>query len=359
MMRNQSPHVSVIIPAHNAEGTIEKCLTALMRQTAAAGSYEIIVVDDGSTDSTSAQVARFDHVRLFRQQNAGPSAARNLGVNKALGEIVLFTDADCEPVEDWIDRMLSPFQDEEIVGVKGTYLSRQKELVPRFVQLEFEDKYDRMSKEKYIDFVDTYSAGYRRNILIENNGFDTTFPVASAEDQELSFRLAQQGYKMMFEPRATVYHQHHPIDIKEYWRKKFNIGYWKVVVHLRHPNKLLRDSHTPQILKLQILLIGITGLLSLLGFIWSLFWWLGGITGTTFLISTLPFVLKAWQKDIPAAIISPILLFVRALALGTGFAAGLAFNLRTREQGEARTSLRSVLRQVLNRSLRIFSPPRN
>ena len=333
---NQSPRVSIIIPTSNGEATIGKCLEALIHQTAAQDSYEIIVVDDGSEDSTCDQVEEYEKVRLFKQENCGPASARNLGLNQARGEIVLFTDDDCEPVEDWIDRMLVPFQREEIVGVKGAYLTRQQALVPRFVQLEFEDKYDRMAQDEYIDFIDTYCAGYRKSILIENNGFDTTFPVASTEDQELSFRLARQGHKMLFEPRAKVYHLKHPRDLGEYWRKKFNIGYWKVVVHRRHPNKLFRDSHTPQVLKLQILLIGITGLLLLAGFFWPPMWWLAGITGLAFLLSTMPFVLKAWSKDRSAAVLSPALLFVRALALGMGFASGLIFNSKTRKQPDHR-----------------------
>jgi GT2 family glycosyltransferase len=182
--------------------------------------------------------------------------------------------------------------------------------------------------------------------------------VASTEDQELSFRLARQGYKMVFVPEAKVYHLHHPRDIREYWRKKFNIGYWKVVVHLHHPNKLLRDSHTPQILKLQILLIGIIGLLMPLGFVWSPLWWATGFIGLTFLLSTFPFVVKAWSKDPPVAVISPALLFIRALALGTGFTAGLVFNLGSREQIGKRKRLRTIIRQVINRSRKILNLPR-
>jgi len=327
----KTPRVSIVIPTYNAETTIGICLQALQQQTVPLDSYEIIVVDDGSQDRTCALIEEFGDVRLFVQQNSGPASARNLGLNHARAEIVLFTDDDCEPVEDWIDNMLVPFQSEEIIGVKGAYLSRQEELLPRFVQLEFEDKYERMAQETYIDFIDTYCAGYRRKVLLENNGFDTKFRVASAEDQELSFRLARKGCKMVFEPRAKVYHLRHPRSIKEYWRKKFNIGYWKVVVHQRHPDKLLRDSHTPQVLKLQILLVGLAGILLVLGFIWPVLWWLCWVTGLAFLLSTIPFILKAWPKDPYAALFSPALLFIRALALGVGFAAGLLFNLRTGE----------------------------
>lgn len=327
-LQNQFPRVSVIIPTYNAERTIAICLKALMTQTVPLDLYDVIVVDDGSVDSTCGQVEKFKGVQLFQQQNSGPAQARNLGIEKAQGDIVLFTDDDCEPTEDWIERMVSPFNEDEIAGVKGTYLTKQRELVPGFVQLEFEEKYARMAQEKYIDFIDTYSAGYRKSILLSNNGFDTTFPVASTEDQELSFRLAQQGFKMVFQPNAKVYHLHHPKNLREYWQKKFNIGYWKVVVHLRHPKKIIRDSHTPQILKFQIILIGFSTLLLIIGYFWNQLWWLAILMGVGFVLTTLPFVFRAWQKEPRVAVISPFLLFVRALALGTGFAAGLLFNLR-------------------------------
>jgi GT2 family glycosyltransferase len=329
-MANQSPRISVIIPAHNAEKTILSCLDALKHQTAPPDSYEIIVVDDGSGDKTHSIVSNNNDVRLFKQENFGPSAARNLGLQNALGEITLFTDADCAPVPDWIEHMSTPFENEQIVGVKGTYLTRQQEVVARFVQLEYEDKYDRMRQDEYIDFIDTHSAGYRREVLLANEGFDPTFPVASTEDQELSFRLARQGYKMVFVPEAKVYHLEHPSNFREYWRKKFNIGYWKVVVHKHHPDKLWRDSHTPQMLKLQILLVGFMLLFLLAGVIWMPFVWASALMGLVFLLSTIPFMVKAWPKDRIVALASPGLLFLRALALGTGFASGLLFNLRQR-----------------------------
>jgi len=327
-----TPEVSVIVPAYQAGKTIDRCLQSLARQTVAPETYEVLVVDDGSTDDTHARVAAHSGVQLLTQDHAGPATARNLGVQHARGAIVLFTDADCEPAQDWLECMTASFGDLEVAGAKGAYLTRQRELVARFVQIEYEDKYDlmrrRMAEQNGIDFVDTYAAGYRRDILVASGGFETRFPCASVEDQELSFRLAQQGHKLVFVPAARVYHWGHARNVRDYWRKKFSIGYWKVLVHRRYPEKMWQDSHTPQVLKAQILLAGIGALCLLGSVLWSPLLWGLALSGCLFLTSTLPFVYKAWAKDPLVGITSPGLLFVRALALGTGFAAGLAANRR-------------------------------
>lgn len=249
---------------------------------------------------------------------------------------MLFTDSDCEPTQEWVERMVAPFRSGEIVGVKGTYLTRQREIVARFVQMEYEDKYDRMAREKYIDFVDTYAAGYRRDVFMANGGFDTTIPEASVEDQEFSFRLARQGYRLVFVPEAQVCHWRHAHSLWAYWRRKLRIGYWKAMVARRHPDKLLRDSHTPQVLKVQILLVGLAGLFLLGSFFWPVLRWGIGIMVLLFLLSTIPFVLKTWRKDTLVALVSPGLLFARALALGTGFALGLVCSLGRGRRGSER-----------------------
>ncbi|HEC35334.1 MAG TPA: glycosyltransferase, partial [Anaerolineae bacterium] len=213
--------ISVIIPAYNAEETLGGCLAALEAQSLSRDRYEVIVVDDGSTDRT-AEVARACGVHLIRQANAGPAAARNQGAQAARGEILLFTDADCEAAPDWIEQMLAPFHNAEIAGAKGVYRTRQRELVARFVQLEYERKYARMSRRERIDFVDTYSAAYRREVFLTSGGFDPLFPTASVEDQEFSFRLARKGYHLVFLPQAAVYHRHNT-TIGQYWRRKFRI----------------------------------------------------------------------------------------------------------------------------------------
>jgi GT2 family glycosyltransferase len=310
--------ISVIVPAYNAAATLDRCLAALGEQTRPPD--EVIVVDDGSTDD-SADIARHYGVRVLCQVNAGPAAARNAGARAACGDLLLFTDADCAPAPDWLEHMVAPFADPAVVGAKGVYGTTQKELVARFVQFEYEDKYDRMRGQECIDFIDTYSAAYRRDAFLSVGGFDESF--AFLEDQELSFRMAKSGHRFVFVPGAVVHHRHAD-NLFWYAHKKYTIGYWKASVTLRHPAKLARDSHTPQILKLQVGLAGVSGVLLMLAIVlqrirlvrWAFGCW------SAFGLSTLPFLRKAWHKDPVVVLLSPLLLFVRAWALGVGFAAG-------------------------------------
>ena len=101
---------SVIIPAYNAEKSIESCLTALHNQTGLEKRPEIIVVDDGSTDDTSLIVKKHEGVVLIQQKNAGPGAARNAGVQAARGRFLLFTDSDCTPAQNWVAEMIKAFE---------------------------------------------------------------------------------------------------------------------------------------------------------------------------------------------------------------------------------------------------------
>lgn len=323
------PEVSVVVPAYNAAETLSLCLAALSAQDFPAHRYEVIVVDDGSTDAT-AEIARDAGALVLSQANAGPAAARNRGAQAARGELLLFTDADCAPVAAWIGALTAPLADQQVAGAKGAYLTRQRGIVPRFTQVEYEERYDRMAGADTIDFVDTYSAAYRRDIFLANGGFDTIFPTASVEDQELSFRLAEKGYRLLFVPEARVYHRHNP-TLSAYARRKYFIGYWKALLARWHPGRMVTDSHTPQTLKLQMVLAAATlvGLVSLLvvsllnGAVWRL-----GVAAVivgllAFVASALPFLRKVWQRDAPITLPAVGLLWVRALALGAGFGFGL------------------------------------
>ncbi|HYO49660.1 MAG TPA: glycosyltransferase, partial [Chloroflexia bacterium] len=223
--------ISIVVPAYNAEATVRACIRALLRQQRKE-PCEIILVDDGSTDSTALIAVEYaPRVQVISQPHRGAAAARNTGVRAASGGVVLFTDADCEPVPAWARRLTKAIRD-GATGAKGTYCTRQRSITARFVQAEYESKYRRMARRTRIDFIDTYSAAYRRDVLLSVGGFDES--ISAVEDQELSFRLAREGHNLRFVPQAVVYHTHAATPTA-YLRKKFSIGDWKVGVAALHP----------------------------------------------------------------------------------------------------------------------------
>jgi len=322
-MRDSVQSISVIVPAYNAEHTIKECVEALLCQSTPPSVYEVIVVDDGSTDDTGRIAARLG-ATVLHQANRGPAAARNLGLKKARGGVILFTDADCAPSADWVQQMIAPLSDPQIAGSKGIYRTRQRSLTARFVQVEYEDRYDYTAQQPFVDLVDTHAACYRRGALLASGGFDARFRYC--EDQELSFRMAEAGYKMAFCPRAAVYH-HHPDSWRMYARKKARIGYWKAFVLRLHPGKAQHDSHTPENVKLQMLLAALSAPLAVSALRSELSACLLAATLIAFLLSAAPFLLKVWRVDRIVALISLPALYLRAWSLGLGLVAGYLHRL--------------------------------
>lgn len=256
------PRLSVVIPAYNARETLRETLRALMDQTLPKDDYEVIVVDDGSTDSTARVAAEFN-VRVVSRNNKGPAAARNHGASLAEGEKIFFTDSDCVPAADWLEKMEKALADGEVAGVQGVYKTRQTSLTARFAQAEFEERYAYMARHEHIDLAATYAAGFSREVFNRMGGFDETFPVANNEDTEFSYRLVEAGYKLKLAPEAVVYHRHpsHPIA---YLRTKFLRAYWRMIVYRRYPDKVLRDRYTTSTVKVQTLAMLVSFVLLLL-----------------------------------------------------------------------------------------------
>ncbi|MGD1024339.1 MAG: glycosyltransferase [Candidatus Sulfotelmatobacter sp.] len=321
---------SVIVPTFNGACRVGTCLEALLKQTPPK-NIEILVVNDGSTDNTVGAVERFSGVRLISQANAGPAAARNRGALEARGTIILFTDDDCVPMPEWLDAMLEPFQDPEVVGAKGVYRTHQTSPVARFVQIEYEDRYRLMRSQSSIDFIDTYSAAFRRDRFLAMNGYDISFPVACAEDIELSYRMSARGWKMKFAPAAIVYHTH-PDTIWRYLKKKYKFAFWRVLAVRKNPAKAVKDSHTPQLMKLQLLFAPALLIAVAIDLALRPTWPASLLVLATFLVSTLAFTLRAIKKDAIVGLLSPALLAARAWAQLLGVTAGLLYARRKSAQ---------------------------
>lgn len=220
-------------------------------------NYEIIVVDDGSTDDTKEIVSKFKKAHYFKIKHGGPSKARNFGVKKSSGDIVVFTDAGCVPKKNWLMSILKPFEDNSIHGVSGTYETLNKESwIARFVGFEIDQRHEKMKKLESIDFIGTYSCAYRKKTFLKFGGFSTSFTSANAEDPDFSYRLSKAGYKLVFEPKAIVLGDH-PESLWKYLIKKKSRAYWKVMLFKRNPEKTFGDSYTPRHLMPQILFTGI------------------------------------------------------------------------------------------------------
>jgi len=307
---------SVVIPAYNAASVLPGALAALAAQTLPAADFEVIVVDDGSTDAT-AEKARILGARVLRQENRGPAAARNAGAKAARGEILLFTDADCEPAPDWLARMLAPFADPAVMGAQGAYLTRQRSLAARFSQLEFEDRYRLQEKNERISMLATYAAAYRLDAFLENEGFDERFTAANNEDAELSYRLHGKGLKLVFVPGAKVFHRH-PATLGRYLRIKYLRAYWRMFVYRDHPGKIAHDGYTPQSVKFQAL-CGAGMLAAVLPALFSTFFALAfQLCFWAAFFSSLPFTARSFPKDPAAALASPVIILLRSLVFGAG-----------------------------------------
>jgi len=308
---------SVVIPAYNASDTLRDCLDALIKQSIPKEEYEIIVVDDGSTDDTD-KISREYPVKYIKQANHGPASARNRGAKEAQGDKLLFTDSDCIPDFNWLEEMTQPFQDSTVSAVKGSYKTKQRSLTARFAQIEFEERYELLKRVTHIDMVDTYSAAFQKAVFFQAGGFDQSFPVANNEDTDLSYKLSAMGLKMVFAPEAVVYHLRHPASPDRYFKQKFWRGYWRTVVYQRFPQKAVKDTYTPQTLKIQILLI--FALLGILFFsvIWPKGIYLAFFLALSFVFSAAPFVVFAFRRDRPVGILSPFFLAWRSLSIGLG-----------------------------------------
>ena len=229
---------SIIIPAYNAQKTLAECLTACLAQD--YPDFEVIVVDDGSTDHASAVAKHFEAVRYHRQSNAGPASARNTGARLASGEILVYTDADCVPKPDWLSQLVAGFG-EGIVAVGGTYaIANPSSRLARVVQAEIAQRHRQFKGD--VDFLGSFNVAYRRAAFEAIGGFDESYRQASGEDNDLAYRLHDQSGRMVFNPKAVAAH-YHPQRLLAYLRTQSRHGYWRVKLYRDHPRRAGGDQY--------------------------------------------------------------------------------------------------------------------
>jgi glycosyltransferase involved in cell wall biosynthesis len=208
-MMNRALRVSVIIPVYNGARTIASCLESVLGQTYPADAYDVIVVENGSTDETSAIAERYP-IRLFHSDKRGPAAARNLGLAQSDADVVAFTDADCVADAQWLSELVKPYADPEVGGVGGAILAydHHSHTIAETFSEEHSPLVNFVSGEReFLPHLYTANASYRRSLLVETGAFDPR--LVTAEDVDLAWRLQlQTGTGVYYSPQAIVYHYH-------------------------------------------------------------------------------------------------------------------------------------------------------
>ena len=233
---------SVIIPTYNRKPILEKCLRAIEQQQFKhpVSGYEVVLVDDGSTDGTIAWFqqyqSEFPHVRLLCQDHQGPAAARNLGVENALGDMIIFIDSDLVVT----DRFLQAHADALTEAQQRLGSDRLFTYGWVINTANFDDPAS--EPYKLTDFSAAYFAtgnvAIARTWLDQVGLFDTRFQLYGWEDLELGVRLKQLGLKLIKCPAAVGYHWHPPFALEQIPRmidREIQCGRMGVLFYQKHP----------------------------------------------------------------------------------------------------------------------------
>lgn len=196
---------SVVIPVWNAVRTIDDCLRSINEQY--HSPYEIIIVDDGSDDSTAELCKKFPVRILSTGGRKGPAAARNLGAEKAEGDVILFLDSDVTVPPDLIEKVEHHFEDTSLWALQTLYtpVCPASDSVSLYQNYYYFHSINRIPEENSATFA-TWCAAVRRNRFLEAGGFNVRIPEPTVEDEELGYTIADSGGKILVDKTIQVTH---------------------------------------------------------------------------------------------------------------------------------------------------------
>lgn len=227
------PRVSVVVASYQGERTLNACLDSL--KVLNYPDYEVILVDDGSSDSTPQIAAAHPQVRCFRhEKNLGLSVARNTGISAATGEIVAFTDADCRADEDWLYHLVGDLLDSEFVGIGGhNFLPPDDSCVAAAVLVSPGGPAHVMLTDRQAEHIPGCNMAFYKWALLEIGAFDPIFRQAG-DDVDLCWRLQQRGLKIGFSPAGFVWHYRRS-TVAAYLKQQSGYGEAEALLVRKHP----------------------------------------------------------------------------------------------------------------------------
>lgn len=243
-VRERWPRVSVVVCAYDAADTLEDCLSSLAALD--YPDYEIVLVNDGSHDATgeiARRHARTDgRLRVIDTPNQGLSAARNVGLAAATGEIVAYTDADVRADPDWLTFLMQPLLDApDVVGSGGpNVVPADDPPIAQCVARAPGGPTHVLLDDRTAEHVPGCNMAFRRATLLEVGGFDPIY-VRAGDDVDICWQLQGRGWRIGFAPAALVWH-HHRASVRAYWRQQVGYGEGETWLMAHHPEQFLEGK---------------------------------------------------------------------------------------------------------------------
>jgi cellulose synthase/poly-beta-1,6-N-acetylglucosamine synthase-like glycosyltransferase len=221
MTASMAPRVSVIVPVYNGASEIGRCLDAVLAQD--FSDYEVVVVDNGSTDGTGDLVAKRPVTVVREDDTPGSYAARNRGIEAAHGDLIAFTDADCAPAPDWLSRLVPLFDDAHlhVAGGEVEAAPADNEVAAYMAARGFLSHRHTMT-HPFRPYLQTANVMYRRAVFDAVGPF--TPELLSGGDADMSWRAQEAGLgPIRFVPEARVLH-HHRTDVPGLVTQRYKWG---------------------------------------------------------------------------------------------------------------------------------------
>jgi GT2 family glycosyltransferase len=227
------PRISVVVCTFNGGRTIRECLEGLLKLE--YPNFEVIVVDDGSTDAT-AKIASEYAFRLIRTENRGLSNARNTGMEAATGETVAYLDDDARPDPHWLTYLANSFMSTDHAGIGGPNVPPPGDgFIADCVANAPGNPVHVLLSDQEAEHIPGCNMAFRKSCLKAVGGFDPRFRVAG-DDADLCWRLRQRGWRLGFSPAAMVWH--HPRGtVRAYWEQQKGYGKADAMLGRKWPEK--------------------------------------------------------------------------------------------------------------------------
>lgn len=228
-----TPRVSVVIATYNGAATLKTCLDSLLLLN--YPDYEILLVDDGSTDSTQAIAGQYPTLQNLRHpKNQGLSAARNTGIAAATGEIVAFTDSDCRADEDWLYYLIGDLVASRFTGMGGhNFLPPDDSPTAACVMASPGGPAHVMLNDRLAEHIPGCNMAFYRWALQLIGGFDPVYRKAG-DDVDICWRLQQRGFRIGFNSAGFVWHYRRN-TVQAYLRQQVGYGEAEAMLERRHP----------------------------------------------------------------------------------------------------------------------------